>query len=154
MKHGTSIAIGVIIAILLGTTAAGGAGTFYYYTSYKSAKTAKTTAEKKMRAAEKTREDLKIELNAAQEKLKGKSDTATGTVKRHPLTGMTPVDIVKLMLTFQGEDLTKLTVKQNTNDGIKAEVLVGPLNKDFNKAYEFVRQDEEWIPINVKNTGT
>jgi hypothetical protein len=154
VKYKTSIAIGVIIATLLGAAAAGGAGTFYFYSSYQSAKSGKSKAEANMRAAQKTREMLKIELDAAKEKLKGKGDTATGTVGRHPLTGMSPVEVVKLMMTFQGEDLSKFAVKENTNTGIKAEVLVGPLNSEFNKAYEFVKQDGEWIPINVKNVGT
>ncbi len=117
-------------------------------------KAAKTKAEADVKKAESEREALKIELDDVKEKLEGKKGKTGETITRHPLTGMTPVDIVKLALTLKGEDVAKFAVKQNSNDGIKADVWVGPLNSEFGKAYDFAKQDGEWILYDIRNLGT
>lgn len=156
MKTGPKITLTVFILILLAVAAAGVGGTVYLYSSYSSMKADKAKAEADMRAAQTQREMLKIELDAAKEKLKNTTSGGgtSGPVNRHPLTGMTPVDIVKLTLTLKGEDVTKFAVKENSNDGKKAEVWVGPLNSEFGKAYVFAKQDGEWILYDIKAIGT
>lgn len=153
MKKSGKIALGIFIAILLIVAAAGVAGTFYFYSSSKVMKADKTKAEADTRAAQTAREMLKIELDDAKKKLTGNKDDTTGPVTRHPLSGMTPVEIVKLDLTLKGEDVAKFAIKENGNNGSKAEVWVGPLNSEFGKAYDFAKQDGEWILFDVRSIG-
>lgn len=153
MKAASRIALTIFIFILLIVATAGVGGSAYLYSSYKSMKADKANAEATARTAQKAREMLKIELDDAKEKLKNKKDDGSGPVTRHPLTGMTPVDIVKLDLTLKGEDVTKFAIKENSNNNSKAEVWVGPLNSEFGKAYDFVKQDGEWVLVDIRNLG-
>ncbi|MFA5866767.1 MAG: hypothetical protein WC891_02215 [Actinomycetota bacterium] len=154
MKTASRIALGLFITVLIIVAVAGVGGSVYLYSSYKSMKADKAKAEADVKKAQSEREALKIELDDVKEKLAGKKDGTSGPVTRHPLTGMTPVDIVKLALTLKGEDVTKFAVKQNSNDGSKAEVWIGPLNSEFGKAYDFAKQDGEWILYDIRNLGT
>ncbi len=154
MKTASRIALGLFITVLIIVAVAGVGGSVYLYSSYTSMKADKAKAEADVKKAQSQREALKIELDDAKEKLEGKKDGVSGPIARHPLTGMTPVDITKLALTLKGEDVAKFAIKQNSNDGSKAEVWVGPLNAEFGKAYDFAKQDGEWILYDIKNLGT
>jgi len=154
MKRGPKIALGVFIAILVIAAAAGIGGSVYLFSTQQSMKADKFKAEADLRKIQSDKEMLKIELDDAREKLKNQPAGTSGQVTKHPLTGLTPVDIVKLALTLKGEDLTKLTVQQKTNDGAKAEVWVGPLDSEANSAYDFANQDTEWILIDVRKIGS
>ncbi len=153
MKTASRIALGLFITVLIIVAAAGVGGTVYLYSSYSSMKTDLAKAEADVKKAQSQREALKIELDDAKEKLEGKKDGVTGPITRHPLTGMTPVDITKLALTLKGEDIAKFAFKQNSNDGKKAEVWVGPLNSAFGKAYDYAIQDGEWILYDIRQIG-
>jgi hypothetical protein len=153
MKRAGKIALGIFITVLIIVAAAGVSGTVYLYSSYKSMKADVAKADADVKKAQSEREALKIELDDAKEKLKGQKGDGSGPVTRHPLSGMTPADIVKLALTLKGEDVTKFAVKENSNNGSKAEVWVGPLNSEFGKAYDFAIQDGEWILYDVRAIG-
>jgi hypothetical protein len=153
MKKASKIALGIFITVLIIVAAAGVTGTVYLYSSYKSMKAEVAKAEADVKKAQSERETLKIDLDAANKKLKGKKDDTTGAITRHPLTGMTPVEIVKFALTLKGEDITKFAFKENMNNGSKAEIWVGPLNSEFGKAYDLVTQDGEWILYDVRAIG-
>jgi hypothetical protein len=153
MKNASKIALGIFITLLIVVAAGGVSGTVYLYSSYKSMKADIAKADADVKKAQSDRETLKIELDDANKKLKGQKVDGSGPVTRHPLTGMTPVDIVKLDLTLKGEDVAKFAIKENSNSGSKAEVWIGPLNSSFGKSYDFAKQDGEWILYDVRNIG-
>jgi hypothetical protein len=154
MKRAPRIALGIFITVLIIVAAAGVAGTVYLYSSQKSMRAEVVKADADIKKAQSEREALKIELVAAKEKLKGKKGDVSGPVTRHPLTGMTPVEITRLALTLKGEDIDKFAFKENSNNGSKAEVWVGPLNSEFGKAYDFAIQDGEWILYDIRSLAT
>lgn len=150
MKTSAKIILDIVIGILVVAAVAGATGTAYFYNAGQTTKAEKAKAVADGQADRAARQALEIQLAGARNALNNSSTGIVGAINRHPLTGMTPVEITKLALALRGVDVSKFKVIQSGHTDAKSEVWVGPAASDYTTGYYFARQGGEWVLFDIK----
>lgn len=154
MARASRIALVVLIIFLL-LVAVGSFAFGYSMYRTKGKLSSELAAQKdKVKKLEGEREALERAIKRLeQELLEAKKTPATKPLKT--LAGKTPVEVVTIALQQKGETVGKvpggLVLREESNDGIRATVLVGPWQSEFGTAFDLRKYGDEWIIVDKRS---